>query len=122
MRRRWVVNTAPSQIVQRQLDAYNSRDIEAFLSAFAEDAQATELGADAPSQKGKTELRSRYAELFANSPHLYSEVVTRTCFAHIVVDLERITGRNGSSEVYEVLAIYEVRGGLITRVYFGRNS
>lgn len=116
------MNTAPYQIVQRQLDAYNSRDIEAFLSVFADDAQATELGADAPSQRGKAELRSRYAELFANSPHLFSEVVTRTCFAHTVVDLERITGRNGSSEVFEVLAIYEVRDGLIRRVHFVRES
>ena len=116
------MHNAPSDIVQRQLDAYNGRDIEAFLSVFADDAVAGELGAAAPSMVGKGQIRARYAELFANSPKLYSEVVTRTCFAHAVVDLERITGRNGSPEVYEVLAIYEVRQGLISRVHFVRRS
>ena len=101
------MNIAPIDIVQRQLDAYNARDIEAFLAVFAEDAHATELGAKAPTMVGKAQLRSRYSELFASSPGLYSEVVTRSCFAHVVIDLERITGRNGSTETYEVLAIYE---------------
>jgi len=114
------MNIVPSDVVQRQLDAYNTRDLEAFLSVFADDAQATELGAKAPTMIGKAQLRSRYAELFANSLALYSEVVTRTSFAHVVIDLERITGRNGSAEIYEVLAIYEVAQGLINRVHFVR--
>lgn len=113
---------APTDIVQRQLDAYNARDIEAFLAVFADDAVATELGATAPTTVGKAQLRARYSELFAKSPDLHSEVITRTCFAHVVMDLERITGRNGSTEIYEVLAIYEVRQALITRVHFVRKS
>lgn len=116
------MNTAPSDIVQRQLDAYNARNIEAFLGVFADDAQATELGATAPTMVGKAQLRSRYGELFANSPGLRSEVITRTCFAHVVIDLERITGRNGSTEIYEVLAIYEVSRELISRVHFVRKA
>jgi hypothetical protein len=114
------MNIAPFEIVQRQLDAYNARDIDAFLDTFAEDAQASELGATAPTMVGKDQLRARYSDLFANSPQLHSEVITRTCFAHVVIDLERITGRNGSAEVYEVLAIYEVRQDLISRVHFVR--
>lgn len=114
------MTTVPSDVVQRQLSAYNARDIEAFLAVFADDAQATELSADAPSMVGKPQLRSRYGELFANSPRLHCEVVTRTCFAHVVVDLERIAGRNGSTEMYDVLAIYEVHGNLISRVHFVR--
>lgn len=116
------MSSAPSDVVQRQLDAYNRRDLEAFLSVFTDDAQATELGAAAPTLTGKDQLRSRYRELFANSPELHSEVITRTGFAHVVVDLERITGRNGSREIYEVLAIYEVSHGLISRVHFVRRE
>jgi uncharacterized protein (TIGR02246 family) len=114
------MKTAPSDIVQRQLDAYNARDLEAFLSVFADDAEAGELGAKAPTMVGKDQIRARYGALFANSPDLYSEVVTRTCFEHVVIDLERITGRNGSTECYEVLAIYEISRQLISRVYFVR--
>ncbi len=116
------MSTAPSDIVQRQLDAYNARDIEAFLAVFADDAQAFELGAATPTMVGKSQLRSRYIELFANSPRLFSEVVTRTCFAHVVIDLEHVSGRNGSTEIYEVLVVYEVSGELISRMHFVRKA
>ena len=34
----------PFEIVQKQLDAYNRRDIEAFIALFAEDARGFDLG------------------------------------------------------------------------------
>ena len=115
-----MASIAPADIVQRQLDAYNARDIEAFLRVFADDAQAFELGASAPTLVGKAAFRARYSELFANSPALYSKVVTRTCFANVVIDVEHISGRNESTEIHEVMAIYEVAEELISRVHFVR--
>jgi len=39
------VNTFPSPevVIQRQLDAYNAHDLEAWLATYAEDAQQFEL-------------------------------------------------------------------------------
>ncbi len=36
--------TSPEVVVQRQLDAYNAKDLDAWLSTFAEDAKQFELG------------------------------------------------------------------------------
>ena len=112
--------TTPVDIVQRQLEAYNSRDLERFLEQFADDAAVFDLGAPAAVLTGKAQIRDRYRDLFARSPHLFSRVVNRTAFAHVVVDLEHITGRNGSDEPFEVLAIYEVGALTIQRVHFVR--
>jgi ketosteroid isomerase-like protein len=36
--------TSPEVVVQRQLDAYNAKDLDAWLSTYAEDAKQFELG------------------------------------------------------------------------------
>lgn len=107
----------PVTVVQRQLDAYNARDLDAFLATFADDAQGFELGAVEPTMYGKAAIRTRYADLFARSPALHSVLVNRIAYARAVVDHERITGRHGSPEVYEMIAIYEVERGLIRRFH-----
>ena len=110
----------PVTIVQAQLDAYNRRDVDAFCAVFAADAEIFELGAGSPSSAGIDAIRTRYADLFAQSPALYSSVLTRTVLGRVVVDLERITGRLGSPVPVDMLAIYEVIGSRIRRVYFVR--
>jgi hypothetical protein len=107
-------------VVQAQLDAYNTRNIDAFLDLFHEDIEISELGSKTSPIIGKVAIEARYKDLFANSPGLHSDVVNRTVFGHVVIDLEHITGRNGSVEPYRILAIYEVELGLIKRVHFVR--
>ena len=111
----------PVDVVQRQLDAYNSRDLDAFCATFADDAAIFELGATTPSFAGKAAIRQRYRDLFADSPTLNSKIASRTTLGRVVIDHEQITGRNGSRDVYEVIAIYEVQDDLIRRVTFARS-
>lgn len=111
------MTTAPEAVVQRQLDAYNARDLEAFLAMFADDAQGFELGNAEPTMSGKAAIRVRYADLFARSPHLHATLVNRIAYARAVVDHERIAGRLGAPEVYEMIAVYEVVSGLIRRFH-----
>jgi len=110
----------PLDVAQAQLEAYNRRDLDAFCALFAEHAEIFELGAPSPASSGIAAIRERYRELFASSPNLHSVVLSRTAFARAVVDLERITGRNGCAEPFEILAIYEIHGELIQRVHFVR--
>jgi hypothetical protein len=112
--------SAAAAIVQAQLAAYNSRDLEAFTALFADDASIFELGATTPSVSGKAGIRNRYASVFASSPNLHSEVLSRVCLGSTVIDLERITGREGSTETLTLLAIYQVHEGAIQRVHFAR--
>jgi hypothetical protein len=110
----------PIHTVQLQLEAYNRRDLEAFVALFADNAEVFDLGAAAPTLSGVQEIRRRYEEVFRASPDLHSEVLNRTALQRVVVDLERITGRNGSPDAILMLAIYEVEEGLIRKAHFVR--
>lgn len=112
----------PVAVVQAQLDAYNARDLDAFVAVFAPDAALFDLGAPEPATVGHAAIRARYGDLFARSPALHSEVLTRTVLGRAVVDLEHITGRLGSPEPLAMLAIYEVEDGLIRRAHFVRQG
>jgi hypothetical protein len=106
--------------VERQLQAYNTRNLSTYISLFSDDATIWDLGATAPTLVGKAQIEARYKQLFDMSPELHSEVIGRMVFGRAVVDRERITGREGSREPIEMLAIYEVTDGLIRRVHFVR--
>lgn len=110
----------PVEVVQRQLDCYNRRELDAFCDCFADAAELFELGGATPTHSGKAALRERYRNLFELSPQLRCELVNRAAVGRVVVDHEHITGRLGSPSVFECLAIYEVDAGLIRRVHFVR--
>lgn len=111
---------SPVDVAQAQLDAYNARDLDKFCAQFADDVQVFELGAPTPATAGLSAIRERYRQLFENSPALHSEVISRLHLGRAVVDLEKITGRMGSSQPFDILAIYEIESGLIRRVHFVR--
>ena len=89
----------PWLVVERQLQAYNARDLPEFLAQFSADAAIHELGAVDPSSSGIADIELRYRQLFAASPNLKAEVISRTTFGHVVVDRERIFGRMGASNL-----------------------
>lgn len=103
-------------LVARQVEAYNARDLEGFLKFYAEDIDLINF----PSSsllKGKVAMRERYAKLFSNSPHLCCAVSWKRTFKNIVTYNEQITGSNGDDE-YECIAIYEIENDLIQRLSF----
>ena len=108
------------EVVQNQLEAYNAKDLEAFVAVFHPEAELYNLGNDTPIAKGADELYSVYGRLFEQSPNLRSDVVSRTVIGNKVMDYEVITGRNNQSEPLYLVAIYEVEEGLIRRCYFVR--
>jgi hypothetical protein len=107
----------PATVVQRQLDAYNARDIDALLAIYAEDAQQFEH----PSKllaSGSAQLRERFAARFAE-PNLHARLVNRIVAGNVVIDHEKVT-RNfpeGTGQI-ELVAIYEVQNGRIAKAWF----
>jgi len=83
----------PEEIVQKQLDAYNARDINTFVACHAHNAQ-----------------------LYSFS---YSKLIHRIVLGNKVIDHEEITGRKGI-EILEFIAIYEVDDTSIIKAYFMR--
>ena len=107
----------PAEIVQKQLDAYNAKDIEALLSTYAHNAQQFELHGGLLAT-GHDELRTRMTTRFAE-PDLHARLLNRAVMGHIVVDHEVVT-RNfpeGRGTI-EMLCIYEIAGETIHRATF----
>jgi len=103
--------------VQKQLEAYNARDIEAFMRSWADDCQYYEF----PSRllaSGAAEIRDRHIARF-KEPNLHGTLVKRIAVANVVVDQETVTRTfsDGPGEV-DVVAIYEVEDGKIAKAWF----
>ena len=107
--------TEVEKIVQAYLDAYNNRDVDAFMEYIDEDIEFYNLGECEPYMKGKAEVRKRYQSYFEKSPELHSEIKNRMVFENKVIDYEYITGSNGNSKPFELIFMYEVEGEKIVR-------
>ncbi|MBT3067508.1 nuclear transport factor 2 family protein [Rhodoferax sp. U11-2br] len=109
--------TTPLEVIQRQLAAYNAKDIDALLATYAMDAEQYTLHGERLA-KGHEDIRARFVTRFSE-PDLHARLLSRTVMGQIVVDLELIT-RNfpeGLGTV-EMLCVYEVKDGLIQKVSF----
>jgi hypothetical protein len=110
-------NVNPAEIVERQLDAYNARDIDAFMACWADDAQFLAFP-DTLLAKGAEQIRERHVARF-QEPNLYGKLIARMSVGSMVVDHEVVTRTfpEGTGTV-EVIAIYEVEDGLIRKAWF----
>lgn len=103
-------------VVQRQLDAYNARDIEALLAVYADDAQLFEHPSTLLAV-GTAQLRERFAARF-REPNLHAELLHRRVVGRIVVDHERVTRTFPAGPgTIELVMIYEIVGGRIQRAW-----
>ena len=103
-------------IVNKQLDAYNARDIDKFVDTYSEDIEIYDLNGKM-TMKGHTQLRERYAALFKNTPDLDCRIENRIKINNKIIDKENVI-MNGRK--VEAVAIYEVVDGKIKKVTFVR--
>jgi hypothetical protein len=104
------------QVVQANLDCYNKRDIEGFMSFFSPDIQFYNFADNKMTIDGLAQCRKVYQELFDLSPKLHSTILKRIVLDNKVIDHESIVGRRGADEVVELILIYEVKDHKIYRV------
>jgi len=109
-----LIKETPEALVQRQLNAYNARNIEAFLEPYADDVEFydypnTLLG------KGKVALRKIYANIFTKITTLHCELKGRMVQGNVVIDNESVAGF-GKDKVRGVV-IYNIENNKIKRVY-----
>jgi putative hydrolase of HD superfamily len=110
-------NAFPINVVQRQLDAFNAKDMDALLATYAVDAEQFNLHGERLAS-GHAQMRERYLSRFSE-PDLHAKLISRTVIGNIVTDAELIT-RNfpeGKGSL-EMLCIYEVIDGRIQRASF----
>jgi imidazolonepropionase-like amidohydrolase len=109
----------PEDLAQRQLNAYNARDLEAFLACYAPDVRVY-THPDALQCQGLEAMRQRYGRLFADRPRLHARLAGRISLGDTVIDREEVTGHDPDGKTLQAVAIYRMAGGLIREVRFIR--
>ena len=109
-------DTTAESVVQRQLDAFNARDIDALLAVYADDAQLFEHPAKLVA-RGSAELRQRFTLRFQET-NLHAALLKRIVAGSMVVDHEKVirTFPEGAGEI-ELVMIYEVKEGRIAKAW-----
>jgi hypothetical protein len=111
------LSSTPEAVVQRQLDAYNARDIDALMATYADDVQHFEhpsaLLAD-----GAAQVRARQ-QVRLQEPNLHAKLLNRMVMGNTVIDHERVTRTfpEGTGSI-ELIARYEVQGNTIAKAWF----
>ncbi|MGY6742374.1 MAG: nuclear transport factor 2 family protein [Cecembia sp.] len=108
------------QLAQEQLDAYNARDIEAFIIPYAEDVKVFNFP-DQLLYQGRDEMYGLYGRMFSRTPELHCKLVNRMVMGNTVIDQEEVTLRKGEPPM-RAIAIYKIRDGKIAEVYFIRDE
>ena len=102
-------------IVQRQVDAYNARDLAAFVACYRDDVRVFRPPAPGPALAGKDAFAEYYRTQRFNRPALHAQVVNRMALGCRVIDHERITGVR--DEPFEIAVVYEIAGDRIATVW-----
>jgi hypothetical protein len=102
---------SPQDVVQRQLEAYNDRDMQRFLDQYSEAIQVFRPPAVIPAIVGKKAFGEFYATQRFNHAGLHAEVLNRMVLGNKNVDHERIQGVR--AQPFEAAVVYEVNNGLI---------
>lgn len=107
--------TEAEAVVQRQLEAYNRRDIDAFLACYADDAKLW-IAPGTLTESGREALRIRYKRRFDGAPALHATIAQRMVLGRFVVDHERVSGVPEGR--LETVVTYEVVDGRIVNAWF----
>ena len=107
---------------QRQVDAYNDKDIDAFLDCYSDDIELTYQHSGEVFCKGKVEMRAIYGSMFNRCPDLLCIIVKRIACGEFAIDEELVNGQVNGKTIHAT-AIYHVnQNGLIDKAWFMRDE
>ena len=113
-----VSEVSPEGIVQKQLEAYNKRNIDSFMETMSPQVSLYNFPNDTIARGFET-VKKRYNDFFKSSPDLNSTLKNRIVYNNKVIDHEYITAKGKS---YELIAIYTITSGKISNIHILRNS
>lgn len=111
-----LITESPEEVVQRQLNGYNAKDIDAFMDTYSDDIELYDFPAKLIST-GKEDMKKSYAGFFQRVPNLYCEIVKRITIGNKIIDHEKV---RAGQQTFSAVAIYEVKNGKISKVTFIR--
>ena len=110
----FVAEDSPAKIIQKQVEAFNSRNLDAFVSCYTENVEVQRF----PNEKmyqGTDNMRDNYERFFENVKQSSVEVMNRIVLGNTIIDEEKtmVDGREGHQ-----VAIYKVENGRIASMTF----
>ncbi|MDQ1266309.1 MAG: hypothetical protein QG635_1461 [Bacteroidota bacterium] len=115
-----ILPKTPEDLAQIQLNAYNSRDLDAFLRCYSDDVEIYKFP-DSLMYKGKEKMKELYGGFFDKAINLHCKLVNRINKDKFVIDQEFVNTGIPERENISAVAIYEVEGGFIKKVWFIRD-
>jgi imidazolonepropionase-like amidohydrolase len=112
-----ILQPTAEELVQIQLNAYNSKSLEAFLSVYSQEVEVYNFPAELQF-KGIDKMREVYTEFFKKSGELHCKLLNRNIQGNHVIDSESITTGIPGREHFLGTAIYEISDGLIKKIWF----
>jgi imidazolonepropionase-like amidohydrolase len=109
-----LINESPEMLIQRQVNAYNARNLDAFLATYADNIELYNFP-DSLIGKGKEGMSKIYGDLFTKLSYLHCEIVNRIKLNNTIIDHERV---KFNEKVVDAIAIYEIKEGKILKVTF----
>jgi imidazolonepropionase-like amidohydrolase len=114
-----ILQDTPEDVVQRQVNAYNARDVEAFAATYAPGVTIRTLPETTVTVSGRKALADRYGEAFRQRADVGVAITSRAVDGPFVIDQETFVHRWDASRTrFAGTAIYEVKDGLIRTVWF----
>ena len=104
------------QAANAQLVAYNNRDIDAFMDAYADNVKVFTFP-DKLRYESKEVMRENYKRMFQQAPLLHCTVVSEIVEDNKVIHEESVVFNNPDEPIHAV-CIYIVENGKIAEVYF----
>lgn len=111
-----LIVVTPETLVQQQLNAYNARNIDAFLEPYSENVELYNFP-DKLIGKGKEMMRQQYSTMFSQFRNLHCEVKKRIINGNTIIDHESVSGV-GQPKNIDAIAIYKIENNKIVKVYF----
>lgn len=111
----------PEQVAQSLIDAYNARNLESIVRAYAPDSIAYALPSGEVILKGHDAIRKKFARILDPNVKFKAEVLSRIVDGKFVIDKEKIS-RTANGKVVESFGtvIYEITDGLIRTEWYLR--
>ncbi|MEP3421359.1 MAG: nuclear transport factor 2 family protein [Erythrobacter sp.] len=110
------------EVVSAYVEAYNERDLEAMLALMHDEVQWLSVEGDSVAvfANGKADLASQMRDYMASPLATESEIDAGVTDGNFVAVREIARWNNAAGEQREqsALAVYEIEGGLVRRVWY----
>ena len=106
--------TNPEIIVNKQLEAYNKRDLKAFMATYTNDVKLYAFP-NTLRTDGQEQMQKGYQQWFNQAKDLKATIIKRFVIGNKVIDYEKV---RANGKILNAIAIYEVENGLISKVTF----